>query len=76
MSQHYYAVRPKTYTLEYTRIEKANDPKHAVRLAYGGPILNYGNYIYADLGTRLSIIQSDKKRKALLVAEENWHPVA
>lgn len=68
MAQHYYAIRPSSAP-NLSRIEKADTPENACRLAYGRGTTNFQ---WKDLGTRVSVIQSDNKRIALLQAPEGW----
>lgn len=69
----YWAIKPKGRE-DVTRIEKANTAEEACRLAFGRPIFR-GNYLAKNLGTRVSVIQSDRKRIALLTSEDGWEVV-
>jgi len=75
MTMRYWAIRPKEYPVQYTRIEKAATSYEACRLAFGPPG-NPANYIAKDLGTRVAVIHSDKKRIALLTDPNNWVPLS
>lgn len=68
----YFAVRPTSTPDKNIRIEKAPTPSEAARLAFGrGP---YGpNWSWKDLGTRVAVIHSDKKRVALLLDPHGWY---
>lgn len=68
----YYAIRPKTMP-DQIRIEKAGTPEEAARLAFGRGI--GAGWEYNDLGTRVSVIRTAKKRIALLKDPMNWKPL-
>jgi hypothetical protein len=72
----YWAVRPASQGGNNTRIEKAETAVRACELAFGrsfaNPKYNIGHWQAKDLGTRVSVIQSDKKRIELLTAKEGW----
>jgi len=72
----YWAVRPIRHENNpaATRIEKAYTAKKACELAFGRPIYA-GVWEAKNLGTRLAIIQSDKKRIALLRSPEGWEEI-
>lgn len=85
MTMKYWAVMPgssgpPTWTLMNCRIEKAERAADACQLAFGRnnpdntPLAKYdiGRYLAKDLGTRVSVIQSDKKRVALLRDKNGW----
>lgn len=72
MALHWYAIRPKTYPAGM-RIEKADNPMRAARLAFGRG--TGAGWEYCDLGTRVTVVRSDKQRRALTDKPENWHPV-
>lgn len=73
MGLHYYAIRP-TAVPDNIRIEKAATPEDAQREAFGRPTFKRkGIWQWKDLGTRVSIMQSDKKRIALLKDPDDWH---
>lgn len=67
----YYAVRYKSAPKQI-RIEKADTPQKAFRLAFGGFPICPANAEYKDLGSRVAVIQSDKKRIALLTDPNHW----
>jgi hypothetical protein len=71
----YYAVRYKSAP-DQIRIEKAETPVRAFTLAFGTyatPMKGLGPHAeYKDLGTRISILKSDKKRIAILTDPKDW----
>lgn len=71
----YYAVRFKSIP-DQIRIEKAATPFDAFRLAFGGPPLISKrlppNSQWKDLGSRVDVIKSDKKRIAALTDPKGW----
>lgn len=69
--QRYYAVRPASQGGQNTRIEKSASPQGACALAFGRG--SEKGFQWKDLGTRVAIIQSDKKRIELLTSPEGWH---
>jgi hypothetical protein len=70
MPNSYYAIRPKGDDYKTTiRIEKAGTVGQAAELAFGR---GKGKLEAKNLGTRVSVIHSDKKRIALLTSEEGW----
>lgn len=74
MTKHYYAVRPVSMP-EHIRIEHADTPLQATAQAFGRPVRLGGlpsGYEVKDLGTRVSVLHSDKKRHALLTSAEGW----
>lgn len=78
MKKYYWAVRPQSYDVKYTRIEHAETAREALRLAFGirlTPVDRRGAWIAKNLGTRVAVIQSDNKRIALLTSEEGWEPI-
>ena len=70
MARFYWAVRPKSHQ-EHIRIEKAETPREACRLAFGRGCLP-GRWEAKNLGTRITIMHSDKKRIALLQDPKGW----
>lgn len=79
--QHYWAVKPTNAADVVIRIEHAWDPGEAIKRAFGmalyhksHPLSKYdkGKWLVKDLGTRVSVIQSDAKRIALLTSKEGW----
>jgi hypothetical protein len=75
----YYAVRVRKET-RTARINKADSPREALRIGFGvtpvrkdGPI--YGHFECKDLGPKVSVIQSDRKRIALLMDEVGWEKI-
>ena len=64
----YYGIRPKSYK-EHIRIEKAATPQRAGQLAFGRGL---SGFQYKDLGSRVEVIRSDKRRIALLKDEAGW----
>lgn len=75
MSKHYYAVR-YIRAPDQLRIEHADTPEQAFRLAFGHPskVIKSAppSTEYKDLGTRRSVLQSDKNRISLLTSNEGW----
>lgn len=71
----YYAVRYKSAP-DQVRIEKAETAEKAFRLAFGVPPRILGDLPvtseYVDLGTRVNVIRSTKKRLELLNNPTNW----
>jgi hypothetical protein len=71
----YYAVRYKSAPTQ-PRIEKANTPRRAFHLAFGHPPRTFkgqpADAEYKDLGGRVKVIQSDRKRIALLTEPTGW----
>lgn len=67
----YYAVRYESAP-DQIRIEKASGPHIAFRLAFG-PFTKLTRWEWNNLGTRSAIVQSHKKRVALLADPANWH---
>jgi hypothetical protein len=74
MTNHYWAVRPKA-TPMHIRIEQAHSAYRAVCLAFGRPI-GVDLWEAKDLGTRVAVLRSDKRRIALLTSPEGWNPVS
>jgi hypothetical protein len=77
MALFYWAVRPKS-ARDYgpaIRIEKAGTVREALRLAFGGPIISPQNYEAKNLGTRIAVIHSDRKRVALLKDPKGWETI-
>jgi hypothetical protein len=77
MTMSYWAVRPKS-ARDYApaiRIEKAETVRQALRLAFGGPIISPQNYEGKNLGTRIAVIHSDRKRVALLKDPNGWETI-
>jgi hypothetical protein len=70
MTAHYWAVRPKAQP-EIIRIEKASNAKDACHLAFGRGV-SPNTWEAKDLGTNVSVIQSDNKRIALLKDPNDW----
>jgi hypothetical protein len=70
MTMHYWAIRPINHQNQNHRIERAATPKRAFDLAFGRGH-GYG-FEYKDMGTRISVIHSDKQRIALLKDPNNW----
>ena len=68
--QHYWAVRPRSMP-EHIRIERADGPMRAYRLAFGrgDP---WGAYEAKDLGTRVREVQVDRRRLAALRSPDGW----
>ncbi len=71
MNACYYAVRPKGDPSNI-RIEKALSPATACEMAFGKGRLS--QWEWKDLGPRVSVIQSDSKRIALLTDPTGWIP--
>jgi hypothetical protein len=69
MVMRYWAVRPKTMP-DQIRIEKAETSSQAAVLAFGRG--TGAGWEAKDLGTRASVIQSDKRRIALLTSPDGW----
>ncbi len=69
MRKKYWAVRPKSMP-DQIRIEQAETPEQAARLAFGRGA--GAGWEVKDLGTRVSVIQSTKQRIALLQDPNNW----
>lgn len=68
---HYWAVYPKSAGLQSCRIEKALTAIEAIRIAFDiRP--ERGRWLAKDMGSRLSVIQSDRQRLALLNDPSNW----
>jgi hypothetical protein len=75
----YWAVKPKGRG-DVIRIERTSTPIQAVRLAFGDTPYRSANLLYLNrdryeaknLGTRLAVIQSDRKRMALLKDPTGW----
>jgi hypothetical protein len=72
----YWAVKPTSLGPEYTRIEKAITSYEACRLAFGGPIVNPEAYHAKNLGTRLSVVQSDKQRINAIRDTNGWEKLS
>jgi hypothetical protein len=76
MAFHYWAVKPADMELKFVRIERAEFPRVAVALAFGRPFhspkYEVGRWSVKDLGTRVSVIQSDNKRIRLLEDKSGW----
>ena len=74
----YWAVRPIKFPTDIhpaaTRIEKAPTAKQACELAFGRGIYP-GIWEAKNLGTQLRVIQSDKKRIALLMDPKGWEEI-
>jgi len=70
----YWAVKPTNQ--DCIRIERAHTPIQACDQAFGRSSLkakyNVGHWLVKNLGTRVSVIQSDRKRKALLSDPSGW----
>lgn len=71
----YWAVR-YSGAPEQVRTEKAETPERAFKLAFGvSPVMfgvNDGRTQYKDLGTRVEILRSDKRRIAALTSPDGW----
>lgn len=73
----YYAVRPavdgdrwtEESSLRVCRIERASTPEEAARLSFGR---GTSGLEYKLLGTRISVVRSDKQRVALLRSPDGW----
>jgi len=76
MKQYYWAVRPIRHENNpaATRIEKAPTAKQACALAFGRGV-SPGVWEAKNLGSRLSVIHSDKQRIALLRSPDNWEEI-
>lgn len=75
MRKCYWAIRPIGNDYKNTiRIEQAETPNGAARLAFGRGD-SRGHYECKNMGTRLAVIQSDKKRVALLKDPNDWHVI-
>jgi hypothetical protein len=68
--QRYWAIRPISQPT-IIRIEKAETPKQACSLAFGRGVYP-DTWEAKDMGTQLSVIQSDNKWLALLRDPANW----
>jgi hypothetical protein len=68
--KHYFAVRPISMP-EHIRIEKAESPVEAIKAAFGRGS-HHMNWQFKDLGTKVSVIQSDRRRISLLKDPKNW----
>lgn len=70
----YYAVRPDSYHAG-VRIEKADSPERAYDMAFGRSLTKNARKWckWKDLGTRVTVIRSDKKRIALLTDPNGWN---
>lgn len=70
----YYAVRYKSAP-DQIRIARVETPEKAFKMAFGSPpilIGEGGNTEYKDLGSRVAVLHSDKKRIALLKDPTGW----
>lgn len=85
MRKHYWACipgssGPPAWTLDNCRIEWAETAKEAIQKAFGlgntdnGPLAKYdiGVWLVKDLGSRVAPIQSDSKRRAMLMERALW----
>lgn len=77
----YYAIMPASsgppnWSLTNCRIEKAASAEDACVLAFGRSSMrrevNKGIWLAKDMGPRASVIQSDRKRVALLKDTNGW----
>jgi hypothetical protein len=67
----YWAVYPKALGLVTVRIEKANNPLNAIKTAFDIKP-DKGRWLAKDMGSRVTVIQSDRKRLDLLSDPNNW----
>ncbi len=85
MTQKYWAVMPASsgppnWTLQNCRIEKGERAADALQLAFGrgnpdntrAAKYDIGVWLAKDLGSLVAVIQSDKKRVALLRDTTGW----
>lgn len=74
MTVRYWATYPVAAGLKSCRIDKAATALDAIRMSFGIRLTKYdrGRWLAKDLGSRLSVIQSDSKRIALLKDESGW----
>lgn len=72
----YWAVRP-IWISDNIRIERAETAIEAANLAFGRRDIRRAKPAFEakNLGTRAAIIQSDKKRNALLTDQDGWEPI-
>lgn len=68
---HWWAVKPKAHGLDSVRITQARTAREACKLAFGRPI-GRDTWHAKDLGTRASVLHSDKTRIALLSDPKGW----
>lgn len=73
MREHYWAVRPKAQP-DIIRIEKASSAREACRMAFGRTI-KWNVWEAKDLGTRIEVVQTDKKRIPLLRETSGWEEI-
>lgn len=71
IKMHYFAVRYVSAP-EQPRIEKADDERHAMRLAFG-PYTRMTQWEWKDLGTTKEGLRSDRKRIGALTSKDGWH---
>jgi hypothetical protein len=70
VKKRWWAVVPIGYDLKFVRIEKALTPERAIELATGSKVRARGHWRVKDLGTRITPLQSDRKRNNLLREQE------
>jgi hypothetical protein len=67
----YWAAYPKSAGVKSCRIERANSPLDAIKMAFDIKP-GKGRWLAKDMGSRVTVIQSDRKRVGLLNDPNGW----
>jgi hypothetical protein len=80
MRPRYWAVKPASGDEKAIRVARAESAEYAILETFGMTLyrspdlkhLNLGRWLVKDLGTRVTVMHSNKQRLAALTSPEGW----